>query len=151
MRFEQAREVLEHAEQFHREVGAFYRRLNAGTNNARLSLLLDYLAGREARLADGLEHYLESTGDGVLDTWLQYTHDTDALPACPEAHLAGDATVDDVMALARQFHGCLRNLYSDITNSAEPPDVRAVFNSLLEAGEREWKKYARNVQMLVDL
>jgi len=151
MRFEQAREAIEHAENFHREVGAFYRRLNAGTANPRLNLLLDYLAGREARLGDGLAQYLQSSSDGVLDTWFQYTHDTETLPACPEAHLAGDATVEDVMALARQFHGCLRNLYTEIADSAEPPDVCDVFRSLLEEEEREWKKYSRNVQMLMDL
>ena len=51
MRFEQTKDVLEHARSFHQRISDFYHDLSDQTGQQRLKLLLDYMAQREQELA----------------------------------------------------------------------------------------------------
>jgi hypothetical protein len=150
MRFEQTRDVLDHVRQFHLEISALYHRLSVQSDKERLKLLLDYMSQREKQLAHALSEFADETSQNVLDTWFQYTHDSDRL-RCPDFQMSEDTTVDDVMHFGLELAGCFTDLYREIAATADSEEIAAVFRNLLDSEEREKQKLARNAQLLNDL
>lgn len=151
MRFEQTKDVLEHARSFHQRVGDFYQDLSDHTEQQRLKLLLDYMAEREQELASALEQFTEGSSREVLDTWFQFCCDDETLKLCPGALLHNDMTLDEIISAGVALSQCFINLFREIANTADSEQVRAVFQNLLESEQREQKKLVRNVEMFTDL
>lgn len=152
MRFEQMRDVLAHATRFHRQVSDFYRQAHDKSGRERVKMLLDYMSDRESELADALDTFVAEASPEVLDTWFQFTDDEHTLrPECPSLELPPDMSIDDVLQLAKRFHECLTRLYGELAEAAESEHVRDVFQNLLEASAREWKKLMRNVDLMMDI
>jgi len=151
MRFEQTKDVLEHARNFHRKISHFYKQRRNRTEQERLKLLLDYMSEREQELAQALEEFAEGTSKEVLDTWFQFTCDDETLRICPDALLHDDMTVDDVIRAGVALSQCFIDLFREIATTADSDQVRAIFQNLLESERREQKKLVRNVEMFQDL
>lgn len=152
MRFEQTRDVLNHARDFHRKVSDFYHELEEQSDQKRVRLLLDYMAGREKELADALDDFVNQASTDVLNTWFQFTHDDDTLQLnCPDVEVKREMSVDDVMSMAMRFHDCLMRLYGELAGSARSNRVREVFLSLMQEAEKEWERLERNAQSWMDL
>ena len=79
MRFETAREVLNHANSFHLQLSEFYKTLAKGQDQNKAKLLLDYFVEHEQELADTLRRYEKDADDSILETWFEYTHDEEVL------------------------------------------------------------------------
>ena len=151
MRFEQTKDVLEHARSFHQRVGDFYRDLSDHTEKQRLKLLLDYMAEREQELASALEQFTEGSSREVLDTWFQFCCDDETLKLCPGAMLNKEMTLDEIIRAGVALSQCFIDLFREIANTADSEQVRAVFQNLLESEQREQKKLVRNVEMFTYL
>jgi len=151
MRFEQTKDVLEHARSFHKKISNFYKQRRDGTEQQRLKLLLDYMSHREQELASALEQFAAGSSREVLDTWFQFTVDDETLKLCPDALLHDDMTVDDVIRAGVAMSQCFIDLFREIGTTADSDEVRAVFQNLLESEQREQKKLVRNVGMFMDL
>jgi hypothetical protein len=151
MRFEQTKDVLEHARNFHRKISEFYKEHRDHTDQQRLKLLLDYMSQREQDLARALDSFTEGSSKEVLDTWFQFTCDDETLKMCPDALLHDDMTVDDVIRAGVALSQCFIDLFREIATTADSEQVRAVFQSLLESEKREQKRLVRNVEMFMDL
>jgi rubrerythrin len=151
MRFEQTKDVLEHARNFHNKIGEFYKKHRDHTEQQRIKLLLDYMSHREQELAGALEQFAEGSSREVLDTWFQFTVDDETLKLCPDALLHDEMTVDDVIRAGVAMSQCFINLFREIATTADSDQVRAVFQNLLESEQREQKKLVRNAEMFMDL
>ena len=151
MRFEQTKDVLDHARNFHKQISEFYRQRRDSTEQQRLKLLLDYMSQREQALASALEQFTEGSSREVLDTWFQFTVDEEKLKLCPDDLLHDDMTVDDVIRAGVAMCQCCIDLFREIATTADSDQVRAVFQNLLESEQREQKKLVRNVEMFMDL
>lgn len=57
MPFEQARDVIDHARAFHRQLGERLRRMGDASEKERVRLLLSYLSRHEEHLGETLEQY----------------------------------------------------------------------------------------------
>jgi hypothetical protein len=150
MPFEQVRDVLRHAGRFHREVADYYRQLQDSASQKRVKMLLDYMGGREEKIAEALADFVDETPKAILDTWFQFADDQRVM-RFPHESLKPDMQVDDVMRVAADVRQHVLNAFRDMAGSAETDEVRAVFASLIEQSEEEWHHLARNANLLMDL
>lgn len=149
MRFEQTREVLQHAKRFHEQVAKLCRRLSGKCDQERIRMLLDYMSERERRLAKAIEQFAGETSDNVLDTWFQYSQDVSDLE-CPDFKITPDTKAEDIMRLGLDLAQCLIDMYKEIAVNADTEEVRAIFRNLLEREQKEKLELARNAQLLDD-
>jgi len=131
MAFNQTREVLNHARQFHQRLSAFYAELKDETGKERVRTLLDYMSRHEQCLAESLTAYEEEVKDGVLDTFFKYESEASPLSKILEFKIKPDMDVDDVIAAARHFDACLVAFYKEMAQRALSARVREVFENLL--------------------
>lgn len=149
MRFEQTREVLQHAKKFHEQVAGLCRRLSGECDEERIKMLLDYMSERERQLAKAIQQFTDETSENVLDTWFQFALDKTGLH-CPDFELTPETRTDDVIRLGMDLAQCLIDMYREIADNADSEEVRVVFRNLLESEEKEKLKLARNAQLLDD-
>ena len=155
MSVDQTRTILDHAREFHHQVGAYYHHLADHAARMRVRLLLDYMSQHEERLASALADYEGAAPANILDTWFQSAQDTDALKEVSKnlrtMHIDSQSDVDDMMQLGIELSGCLIAVYRDLAERAEPDSVRQVFENLLEMEERAQRQFVRDAQRLNDL
>ena len=151
MRFETAREVIEHASAFHQELSDIYQALAADHSPDKTKMLLDYLIQHERELADAINRYKTDTSKGVLDTWFQFTHDADILKLAQHDELSAEASVEDVSTFFMSVGDQLIELYEEMASQADEPDLRNVFTNLIEMQRQEHRKFSMNVDRMMDL
>lgn len=137
MAFNQTREVLNHARQFHRRLSAFYAELRDETDKERARTLLDYMSRHEQCLAESLTAYEEGVKNGVLDTYFKYESEASPLSKITEFRIKPDMDVDDVFAAAMHFDACLIAFYREMAQRAISSKVREVFENLLLLEQQE--------------
>jgi hypothetical protein len=150
MRFEQTRDVLEHARTFYQRVSELYEKLEGHADQQRVKMLLDYLGDKASELSAALEEFAGETPEGVLDTWFQYAHNDETF-VCPDVDLGRDMSVEDVMKVAAQMHDCAVKVFTELAKCADNDEVRKVFENLSRKTQKEWEKLSRNVGMLLDM
>ena len=136
MAFNQTREILDHARDFHRRLGRFYEELLDRAPQAQTRELLDQLVEHEQTLERRLGDYEESVSKNILDTFFKYMVDG------TDAHFADYAIPDEVDAgfvieAARHFDHCLDRFYKEMANKALSEHVREVLLNLMEMELRE--------------
>ncbi len=151
MRFEQTRDILNHAREFHRQVSQLYKRLSDKAEKKRVRMLLDYMSRHESNLEKSMARFQEQTSKEVLDTWFSYTHDEDTLALCRNTELEPGMTVDEVVRAALRLDDCLTKLYREVAECTDCNEVREIFKNLLALEEKEKSKLARNAQLLLDV
>jgi len=151
MRFEQTRDVLDHAVAFHSRLGKFYHRLSNHTEQQRLKLLLDYFSRHEKHLRRSLEDFEDETAEQLLNTWFDFTtgSDLDKLPAKTE--IDPNTTVDQVIHLAMELDDHLIALYREMASRADIPELKQLFESLLKLEEQEQHRMARQALTVNDV
>ncbi|MEM0910785.1 MAG: hypothetical protein AAGJ37_07395 [Pseudomonadota bacterium] len=150
MRFETAREVIEHASNFHSELSDFYKTLAAEHKTDKTKLLLDYLTQHELELADAISRYKSDTSAGILDTWFQFTQEQDILKIAQHDALCGEASTDDITAFFMSVGDQLITLYKEMASQADEPDLKNVFTNLIDMQTREHRKFTMNVDRMMD-
>ena len=151
MRYEQARDIIAHARQFHRLIADYYHTLSAQADKERLRMLLDYLERHERHLERCLAEYGEGASPKVLTHWFRYSPCEDHLGHL-RALLAEPAPEPDaVMRTAMRMDDCIIDMYRKLAAEAEDEDIRAVFRNLLEMEERERRRVIRGTQVMDDL
>jgi rubrerythrin len=137
MRFEQVRDVLNHAREFHKRLSEFYRNLADHEETARIKMLLEHIGTHEKSLERGLANFEESASKQVLDTWFQYTQDESTLKLPEAMEIRPHMSVEDVIRIGLELDDRLIELYKDAAESADVPEVREVFNNLLEMQQQD--------------
>jgi len=137
MAFDQTRDVLKHARQFHQKLSVFYKDLKDSASKERARTLLDYMSRHEKYLDDCLAEYEEQVSDNVLDTYFKYESESTALAELVDFEIKPDMDVNDVVAVAMHFDDCLIAFYREMAQRSLSEKVREVFENLLEMEQHE--------------
>lgn len=137
MAFDQTKDVLEHAREFHRKLGAFYEELKESAGKERTRALLDYMSRHEKHLGDCLSQYEEQVSDNVLDSYFKYGSESTKMTAISDFEIKPEMDIDDVMAAAMHFDACLIEFYREMAQRALSEKVREVFENLLAMEQHE--------------
>ena len=151
MRFEQTRDVLEHARAFHAHIGELYHRLANEAERGAVKMLLEYMGRHERNLEEALARYQREASEQILDTWFQYTHDDEILRLCEDSDFRPDMTVTEIVAAGLKLDDCLIQLYREMAECADSEQVREVFTNLLEMEEHEKHTLSKNALRSLDL
>lgn len=154
MSVQRTRSVIDHARDFHQQVGEYYHRLADAAKQARVRLLLDYMSEHEERLATAVAEYEDAAPRAILDTWLQSAPDDLLDPVrqhLREAHIDASVDVDQVIETGVKLSECLLVVYRDLAQRAEPESVRAVFKNLVAMEESAQHRFACDAGRLSDL
>ena len=137
MAFDQTKDVLEHAREFHQKLGVFYEELKESASKERTRALLDYMSRHEQYLDDCLAQYEEQVSDNVLDTYFKYGSESTKMTAIAEFEIKPEMDLEDVVAAAMHFDACLIDFYREMAQRALSEKVREVFENLLVMEEHE--------------
>jgi len=145
MAFDQTKDVLEHAREFHQKLSVFYDGLKESTRKDRARALLDYMSRHEKYLDDCLAQYEEQVSGNVLDTYFKYESESTGLTASADFEIKPDMDVDDVVAAAMHFDDCLVGFYREMAQRALSEKVREVFENLLAMEQHEQIQLSKQV------
>lgn len=140
MPFEQARDVIEKARSFHRDLAAFYHRIGGVVDRERVQLLLEYLGEHEERRERQLAEFERRTPATMLDTWYQFPPETRIQEALQRIHIRPDMSVAEAVCMALQLDESLLRLYRQAADSAPIEHIRETFLRLYEEGKKERSK-----------
>jgi len=137
MAFDQTKDVLDHAREFHQKLGVFYEDLKESASKERTRALLDYMSRHEKYLDDCLSQYEEQVSDNVLDTYFKYGSESTEMTAISDFEIKPEMDVEDVVAAAMHFDACLIEFYREMAQRALSEKVREVFENLLVMEQHE--------------
>ncbi|VGO21824.1 ferritin family protein [Pontiella sulfatireligans] len=137
MAFDQTKDVLNHAREFHQKLSVFYDALKESASKERTRALLDYMSRHEKYLDDCLAQYEEQVSDNVLDTYFKYGSESTKITAISEFEIKPEMEVADVVAAAMHFDACLIAFYREMAQRALSEKIREVFENLLVMEEHE--------------
>ena len=137
MRFTQVRDVLDHAQAFHKRLSEFYQDLADHEDATRIKMLLDHIARHERQLEKCLKDYEESASKQILDTWFQYSEDELSLTIPDDIAIKPHMSVQDVIRIGLELDDRIIKVYNDAAASADVPEVREVFDNLLSLEKQE--------------
>ena len=137
MAFDQTKDVLDHAREFHQKLSVFYEDLKESASKERTRALLDYMSRHEKYLDDCLAQYEELVSDNILDTYFKYESESTKITAITDFEIKPEMEVDDVMAAAMHFDACLIEFYREMAQRALSENVREIFENLLVMEQHE--------------
>jgi len=137
MAFDQTKDILEHAREFHQKLGVFYEELKDSASKERTRALLDYMSRHEKYLDDCLAQYEEQVSDNVLDTYFKYGSESTRMTSIDDFEIKPEMDVDDVIAAAMHFDACLIEFYREMAQRSLSDKVREVFENLLVMEQHE--------------
>lgn len=137
MAFDQTRDMLEHARNFHRKLGVFYKALKESVTHEHTRTLLDHMSRHENHLADRLTQYQDQVSNNLLDTYFQYGSEASPITKISEFEIKPEMDVDDVVATAMHFNECLEQFYHEMAQRTHSNPVREMFENLREMERHE--------------
>lgn len=143
MPYGQAKEILDYAREFHRQVGEFYQQLADKAQGDRVKLLLDYMIRHEKHLERSLEVFEKSMSSKALSIWYQYSKEQRTFAPLDAMEYSPSMTADDVMKIGTTIDNCLIASYKGVAETATTPEVREIFDNLLQMEEQEKHVKAR--------
>ncbi|MCF7817367.1 MAG: hypothetical protein K9M54_05735 [Kiritimatiellales bacterium] len=148
MSFNQTRDILDHARDFHRRLGEFYAELLDRAPDEETRELLDNLMDHEHVLERRLKEYEEEVSKNVLDTFFKYMvgEREDCFGEYAVPSLVG---TEYVIEATRHFDRCLCDFYKEMARKALAEQVREVLLNLLEMELREQMTLSKKVLELV--
>ena len=136
MSFNQTRDILDYARDFHRRLGRFYAELADLAPEEQTRDLLETLIDHERTMESQLKEYEEEVSANILDTFFKYMLDgTKALFASYEVPASVDSMY--VIKTARHFDECLGSFYKEMARKALSEQVRDILINLMEMEMRE--------------
>jgi len=153
MSFETAKDVLDHAKDYHRQLAGFYQELKEKSDNERVKMLLDYLISHEKKHETGLSDYESRISSKKLKTWFQYPPSKDNLATCLSlsADNYHDLSLDGVVETAMNLDNCLIQVYDSMISSSDTAEMKDIFRNLKEMEVHEEHELAWNSAQLKDL
>jgi rubrerythrin len=148
---EQTRDILEHAQQFHRQVSEFYDQLSCQSEKERIKMLLDYMSRHEQNMAQTLAAFEHSAPRHLLNACFKVG--LKFRPCCDvvkDLDISSDMSVDEVIQMGLEFDDCLIAVYRDRAENAPDEQVRGVFQNLVELAQKEKRQLARNAVRVLD-
>ena len=151
MNFEQARDVIEHAGAFHALACEYYDSLSTDNAPQRVRMLLTYLSRRHAAMSAHVAVYEREANREILDTWFQYTSDSDLADVVEPGRPERISSVEDVIEIAMRIEDRLIAVYREILDTALSDHVREYFETLLQLEEQEKHIIKRDALMMKEV
>lgn len=151
MRFEKARDAIKHAQSFHIQLCELYKFMATQENPQRVALLLDYMIQNEKKLADSLKDYEKNTPAGILDTWLQFTNDSDILKTPKNADFSSTQSIENIVELSMKCSDELIEVYTQIAEQADELEVKEIFTHLAKNQTQAKKLLSMNIDRFMDI
>jgi hypothetical protein len=137
------RDLLDQVKDFHHHLVSFYADLGAIAKKERVKLLLELMAQHERQLEESLAAYERHAATRILDSWFEFTPDLARCQSLESVSLQPDMSVDEAVETALLFDKCLTEYYRQLAEIAPVPEVRELFESLVESEESESRAIAR--------
>ena len=151
MRFEKASDALDHASLFHSQLSKLYQRSVTQENTDKVKLLLNYLVKHERELADGLDKYRQDAPTALLDTWFQYTNDTDILKIPESEAFFANKPIEAIVEFSFNIADELITFYEDMASQADEKNLKEAFTNLVSMQKQEKRKLSMNIDRFMDL
>ncbi|MDZ8118743.1 hypothetical protein [Pontiella agarivorans] len=136
MSFNQTRDILDHARDFHRRLIRFYRSLRNSAANEITLRLIDDLVEHEQQLEHRLSDYEDGAALDTMDTFFKYmiatTDQTFENYLIPE-----QVDVEYVIKATRYFDEHLTRFYDGMAQRAMPGHVKEMLENLRQLEQRE--------------
>lgn len=136
MSFDQTRDILDHAREFHRRLIRFYSSLKPSAEDEITVKLIEDLIEHEKQLEHRLADYEESAASDTLDTFFKYmvatTDQTFENYFIPEI-----IDVEYVVKATRYFDENLTRFYEGMAQRAMSEQVREMLENLQQLEQRE--------------
>ena len=136
MSFDQARDILDHAREFHRRLIRFYADLRHQTKDSITLRLIDDLIEHEKQLELRLSDYEECISDNMLDTFFKYIATTTD-QAFVNYAVPDEVTTDYVIQATRYFDESLSQFYESMAKKAMSVQVREMLENLHHLEQHE--------------
>lgn len=131
MSFNQTRDILDHAQSFHRRLACFYEELLDQAPEEQTCELLETLVEHEKVLHRRLKEYKEEASDNMLDTFFKYMPTT-LEKYFSEYEIPDTVKSNDVIAAARHFDELQAKFYQEMAGAALSEPVREMLLNLVE-------------------
>ena len=148
MSFNQTRDLLDVARQFHLNLTALYEKMveRAATEEARA--LIGTLIDHEQILEQRLGEYEEEVSTNILDTYFKYVVEEHS--KCFQDYVLPDSMSSmDVIEATRHFDQCLSDFYEEMARKSLSEQVRDVLLNLTQMELHEQMSLSRRTLELV--
>lgn len=131
MSFNQTREILDHARNFHKKLLNHYSILKERATTPQTRELLDSLIEHESELEKRLLAFEEEVSDNILDTFFKYMTEVNEEDFATH-ELPEEVDTTYVVNAARIFDERLTDFYQTMARSSMSEQVREVLLNLME-------------------
>lgn len=136
MSFNQTRDILDHAREFHRRLIRFYMDLRPLPEDGTTLRLIDELIEHEKVLESQLSDYEEHVSDNTLDTFFKYMAATTD-QAFINYPVPDTISTEYVIQATRHFDDSLQRFYKSMAQKAMSVQVREMLENLQQLEQRE--------------
>lgn len=151
MRFQQVRDIVDWAVDFHRRLAHQYAAMARQAEDERQRMALEYLAEHEHQMQRGLARYLKDDGEHrhVLDTWFS-TLAEQPHPEVLSSLCSGLSctSLDGLLSSALTIHKTLEDMWRHRADEANLPAESDFFTALAASHEAEVRRLARDMARL---
>lgn len=151
MRLERTKDILAHAQEFHRLIATAYHNLDEKYKHERLHMLLSYLEAHEKHLGETLNDYSSQARQKVLNAWFRMSPCEAKLAELKKVLSRDDITEDKIIALAIGVDDCMIEMYKSLARATDDTDVRDLFQDLASLEEHEKRRMVRDAMRFQDI
>ena len=148
MSFNQTRDLLNVARQFHLNLVALYGRMMDRAATAEARALIKTLIEHEQKLEKQLEEYEDEGSANIMDTFFKYVVN-DHQKSFQEYVMPDPISAMDVIEATRQFDQHLSDFYKEMAQKSLSEQVREVLLNLTQMELREQMNLSRRTLELV--
>ena len=148
MSFNQTRDLLDVARQFHLNLAGLYEKMMEQAANEEARALIGTLIDHERILEQRLGEYEEEGSANIMDTFFKYVVN-DHQTAFQEYVLPDSISAMDVIEVTRHFDQHLADFYKEMARKSLSEQVRDVLLSLTQMELREQMNLSRRTLELV--
>lgn len=146
MAFETVRDVLDFLKAFHRDLAAVLDAAGARVSDERKRILLNFVGRHQKNMEACLADYEDEVGGDVAGTWIKYVPQIPGCRCFEKIEWSGEMPLETLVARVREVDGCLLKLYRELADKAPTPEIKELFEGLLEKEQSESARTLRDVQ-----
>lgn len=151
LRYEQGKDVIHYVRQLHGQLAECYATHRDEAPQERMKMLLDYLSRHERQLEATLASYEKDAAVRIRNTWFQYVPSDTVERTLQNFEIRADGDIDEVISRVLEFDNAILNLYREVISETDQPEVKAVFQNLLDMESGDSQMAVFNLGMLQDI
>ena len=137
MAFETVRDVVEFLKKFHRDLASALDAAGAKWSDEKKRILLNFVGRHQKNMEASLADYEEEVGSALLGTWIKYVPSVPDCRCFEKIEWNQDMSVEALASRVREVDTCLLKLYRQLAEKAPTPEIRELFEGLLQKEETE--------------